>query len=265
MSYLDKLERALGRFALPKITLYLVAGQIVIYVLGFFGRINQADFILLPLLVTQGQFWRIFSFLLLPPPIGMLFIAFAWWMFYLMGTALEEYWGAFRYNLFLLAGYVFTVGLSFIRPADIVGNGFLAGSVFLAFAYLNPDFELALFFILPLKIKWLSLFAWAGYFVSFLVGNWSTRLQVIAAVGNFFLFFGRDLWLRAGQHRRQMEFAAKKFSSSGEEPEPRHRCRVCGKTSNSHPHEDFRYCSKCADDSCYCSEHIFNHEHVQPK
>jgi len=25
---------------------------------------------------------------------------------------------------------------------------------------------------------------------------------------------------------------------------------------------DFRYCSKCAGNQCYCSEHLFNHEHI---
>jgi hypothetical protein len=37
---------------------------------------------------------------------------------------------------------------------------------------------------------------------------------------------------------------------------------LCGKTSESHPDLDFRYCSKCAGDQCYCPEHIRNHEHV---
>jgi hypothetical protein len=262
MSYLDKLERALGRFAVPRLSLYLVAGQVVVYALAMFDRLDPSRLVLLPVLVEQGQYWRLLSFLLLPPPIGLLFIGFAWWIFYLMGSALEEYWGAFRYNFFLLAGCAFTVGLSFLRPLDVVSNGFLAGSVFLAFAYLNPEFELAIFFILPIKVRWLALLAWAGYFVSFLAGSWSTRLQVFAAVGNFMLFFGRDLWLRAGQHRRQMTATAKKFGRTGEAEEPLHRCRVCGKTNLSHPQLDFRYCSKCADDSCYCAEHLANHEHV---
>ena len=115
-----------------------------------------------------------------------------------MGNALEAYWGAFRYNIFLLLGYVLTVGLSFLQPDSVVSNEFLAGSVFLAFAYLNPEFEIMLFFILPLKIRWLALFAWAVYAVSFVMGGWPARLQIVAAVGNFFIFFGRDLWHNAG-------------------------------------------------------------------
>ncbi len=45
-------------------------------------------------------------------------------------------------------------------------------------------------------------------------------------------------------------------------PKARHRCHVCGKTNLTNPEMDFRYCSRCAGDQCYCPEHIFNHEHV---
>ena len=44
--------------------------------------------------------------------------------------------------------------------------------------------------------------------------------------------------------------------------ERRYICHVCGKTDLSHPQLDFRYCSKCAGDQCYCPEHIQNHAHV---
>jgi hypothetical protein len=262
MPLLDKLERRLGRFGVPRLSLYLVAGQVIVYILEFFDRLNPALLGFVPVLALHGQYWRFVTFLFVPPPVSWVFIAFAWWMFYLMGNALEEYWGAFRFTVFLLSGYLLTVGLAFLVPGALVDNLFLAGSVFLAFAYLNPEFELAIFFVLPVKIRWLALFAWATYFVSFLMGGWAARLQIVAAVGNFFLFFSRHLWLRAGQHRRQMELSARKCGGEPEEDQPRHRCRTCGKTSLTHPREDFRYCSKCSDDSCYCSEHIFNHEHV---
>jgi hypothetical protein len=54
---------------------------------------------------------------------------------------------------------------------------------------------------------------------------------------------------------RQVEKAAR-------EDEPRHVCHVCGKTDRTHPQLDFRYCSKCAGDQCYCPDHIQNHAHV---
>ncbi len=85
-----------------------------------------------------------------------MFAFFFWYLFYLMGTALERSWGTFRYNVFLLIGYVDTVGVAFIVPDVPANNAFLQGSVFLAFAYLFPDFVMYIFFILPVKIKWLG-------------------------------------------------------------------------------------------------------------
>jgi hypothetical protein len=261
MTLLSKIERFLGRFAVPNLAYFLVAGQVAVYVAILTGKLEPEVLVLVPRLVMAGQWWRIFAFLLMPPPSSILFIAFAWWMFCLMGSALETFWGTFRFNLFVLLGSAFTVGLSFLIPDKSVSNAFLAGSVFLAFAHLNPDFELALFFILPVKIKWLALGTWLVYGYEFIMGGWSGRLQIVAAVGNFLIFFGRDIASTARYRRRQMLKAAKRDDGRGRD-EPRHRCHICGKTELSNPELDFRYCSKCAGDECYCSDHIRNHEHV---
>jgi hypothetical protein len=261
-SLLNKLERIFGRFAVANLSLYLVAGQVMVFILAWFDKISLGPFLLIPTYVLQGQWWRVLTFLLVPPPVSWVFIAFSWWIFYLMGSALEDYWGVFRFNIFLFIGWALTLGAACLTPEIPATNLFVAGSVFLAFAYLNPDFELVLFFILPVKIKWLALLTWAGYAYMFFSGGWSTRGQVLAAVGNFLLFFGRDIVLSARLHRRRMTGAAQSFGRSSAEPEPRHRCRICAKTDLTHPQLDFRYCSKCAGEQCYCSEHIFNHEHV---
>jgi hypothetical protein len=44
-----------------------------------------------------------------------------------------------------------------------------------------------------------------------------------------------------------------------------HQCRVCGLTSDNAPQMQFRYCSKCDGDACYCSAHLRDHEHVLPQ
>ena len=263
MSLLDKAERQLGRFAIPNISLYLVMGQVFVLLGAMLGRIDLKYFVLLPALVMQGEWWRVFSFLFMPPSPGMfgyIFVAFAWYIFYLMGNALEGSWGVFRYNLFLFAGFALTVGAAFLNPMAAATNAFIAGSVFLAFAYLNPDFELSIFFILPVKIKWLALNTWALYAVSFVRGDWATRFQILASVGNFVLFFGQDLWLSVRDRKRTVARKMEKLART--EAEPRHTCHVCGKTDVSHPQLDFRYCSKCAGDQCYCPDHIQNHAHV---
>lgn len=264
MSLLDRIERRLGRWAIPNLSLYIVIGQVFVLLGELLGRFDRALFLLVPLWVVQGDYWRVLSFVLVPPPPGLfgyLFVAFAWYLFYLMGSALEGHWGAFRYNLFLLAGLVLTVAASFLTPLAPATNAFIAGTVFLAFAHLNPNFELSLFFLLPIRIKWLALVTWVLYGVEFFRGGLATKFQVVASVGNFLLFFGADIVrsLRSRQRRRAHEAAR-----AVEAEAPRHVCHVCGKTDRSHPDLDFRYCSKCAGDQCYCPEHIHQHAHVAP-
>jgi hypothetical protein len=154
---------------------------------------------------------------------------------------------------------VLTVALAFVTPYSVVSNIFILGSVFLAFAYLNPDFELVLFFILPVKIKWLALIAWAYDVVLFVRGGLGDRLQIAASVFTFMLFFGGDLLRRLRQGQRTSSRRAQRVA---EAEQPRHVCFVCGKNDVTHPQLDFRYCSKCAGDQCYCPEHIQNHAHV---
>jgi ribosomal protein L37AE/L43A len=258
MDFLKKLERALGGLAIRHLTLVLIFGQVVAFLSLIGGRLSPDDLFLVPA-AARHQPWRLITFLFLPPTDSVIFVFFSWWMFYLMGSALDGHWGTFRYNLFLFCGWALTVGVAFLSPEYPVSNAFLAGSVFLAFAYLYPDFELAIFFILPVRIKWLALVTWLFYAFSFITGGPAQRLQIFAAVGNFLLFFSRDIWRGARMRGRQMKKQAEDFAHAND---ARHRCHTCGKTDLTHRDLDFRYCSKCAGDQCYCPEHIFQHEHV---
>ena len=267
MSLLNKLERTLGRFAIPGLSLYLVMAQVACWSLAIFGRLDPERIALLPAAVRAGEIWRLVTFLALPPDFGtgafsVVFTAFAWYVFFLVGSALEGYWGAFRYNLFIGLGWLLTMAAAWVTPYAYASNLFLAGSVFLAFAFLNPEFEMLLFFILPMKAKWLGSIQWLYYGYKFVTGTASKRLMVLAAVVNFLVFFAGDIVQRIRTGRRRMSHQAKVFAAAPDEKEPRHRCHVCGKTDLTDPMLDFRYCSKCAGDQCYCPEHIFNHVHV---
>ena len=143
-----------GRFAVPNLTVFLIAGQ----VLAFVANMSPAAEGGMPLLdsirfapdkVLAGEWWRLVTFLFDPPLTDPIFAFFFWYLFYLIGTTLEANWGTFRYNLFLLIGYVASIVMAFrrlvrrracrARPAT---NGFLYGTVFLAFARLYPDFTM---------------------------------------------------------------------------------------------------------------------------
>ena len=214
----------------------------------------------LPTKVLDGEIYRLLSFLVTPPSGHLLWAGFFWYLFYLMGTALEQFWGTFRFNVYLLIGYMATVAVAFLTPDFPVGNNFMEGSVFLAFAYLNPNFQLMLAFIVPVRIKWFALITWGFYVVTIVFGSWSARLNATAGVLNFFVFFGPDVFYQMRSGRRFMTSQAKRFGQRA--PAFTHQCNVCGLTDKDDRNMDFRYCSQCSGDLCYCSEHLRDHEHI---
>jgi hypothetical protein len=262
---LNRLERRFGRYAVPQVTLGLIMLQVVVYVLTFARPEIQAGLYLIPDLVMAGQVWRLITFLAVPPVTNPVFAFFFWYFFFLMGNALDSFWGTFRYNIYLLIGYLATVAVSFSVPNAPSSNAFLQASVFLAFAFLNPDFLIYLFFIIPIRIKWLALFTWIMYGFILITGPWISKFLVIASIFNYLVFFGADIRDRIKTGRRQMAFQANRFAGSRTADEPFHRCVVCGITDKTHPDMDFRYCLECAAGSGYCTEHIFNHPHVIPQ
>jgi hypothetical protein len=228
MRLLDNLQRRYGRFALPHMTEWLIACQVLTY---FFSRSNPAfleRIELVPQRVLEGEVWRLVTFLCEPPVTNLVFAMFFWYLFYLTGAALENAWGSFRYNVYLLVGWLATAAVSFLQPVQPASIRFLQGSVFLAFAELYPNFQLLLFFILPVKVKWLALLQWIIYFNLLLFGGWMTRLLVLASVCNFVLFFWRDILLRmkAGQRRMVAQAGKARLANT-----PRHTCVVCGVTN----------------------------------
>jgi hypothetical protein len=279
MSLLSRLERRFGRFAIPNLTTALIIGQAALYVANLAPQgiaLNRVQMI--PSRVLDGEWWRIVTFLFSPPSDRPLFVIFYFILLHLFGTTLEHHWGVFRFNVFLLVGWLANVGAAFLAYAivgaaipDNVGilkdaleslyasNGFLYSSLFLAFARLYPDFILNLFFVLPIRIKWLALVQWVVYGYLVLRGDWMTRMLVIATVFNYLLFFGPEHMREYRQRHRRRSFQAKAKKATAA---PKHACRVCGVNSIDSPKTLFRYCSKCDGQVCYCPEHIRDHEHV---
>lgn len=278
MRWIDHLEAKFGRWAVPNVTAILIAGQVLTYLASSapepLGPRVFENIMFAPDLVASGEWWRLVTFLFTPPTSNPLFAFFFWYLFYLMGTTLEANWGAFRYNVYLLLGYVASVAMAFVAwgaggaGGQIASNAFLYGTVFLAFARLYPEFTLYIFFILPVKIRWLALLTWIMYGVTMVFSNsWLERALVVAAVFNYLVFFGRDI-VRDIRHRhRRMQFQSKALQGKGNNgPRGRrmsHECHVCGLSSIDSPRTQFRYCSECGGDLCYCPEHLGNHEHVK--
>lgn len=258
MKLLDRLDRVVRPIAIPNLTILLIAGQGLMF-LGTAGDPALRD--RLPLVwdsVIAGEVWRLVSFLFVPVADHPIFLLFALYIFYLFGTSLERHWGFVRYNTFLILGTLLTVAAAPITPDQALTGAYLGGTVFLAFATYNPEFELRLFFVLPVKVKWLAWIQAAGYAMWFISGPWSVRLMVLASIGNYLIFFAPTVVELVYHWRRRMEWNARQYDPGDA---PRHVCATCGANSNTHPNMDFRYCSKCDGQPAYCEDHLRSHVH----
>ena len=142
--------------------------------------------------IFRGQVWRVISFIFVYPLSTNIFFTLLALYFYLwVGTAVENYWGKARFNLYYLFGIIGTIIAGFI--VGYVDNTYLNLSIFLAFAAMFPEERVLLFFIIPVKVKWIGIVEGAFLLLFFIFGDWATKAAILAAIANFLLFFGYDL------------------------------------------------------------------------
>ena len=198
---LNKMERKFGKYAIPNLITIIVFGMGLVFLLDtFFAANPNYDYYLSDLLyfdtdlILQGQIWRVITFLFLPESSSALWIIFTLYFDWLIGKSLENQWGSFRFNVFYFLG-----AIGSIIGGIITGwatNSYLNASLFLAFATLFPDFELMLFFILPVKVKYLGMISAAILMYSLIVYPVSYKVAILISLINFFLFFGKDFYQR---------------------------------------------------------------------
>lgn len=273
---LDKMERRFGRYAIRNLTMYLLAGYAIGYLLSFTMPQLLTYFTLEPALILKGQVWRLLSWVIIPPNDNIIFVIFMMLLYYSLGNTLESYWGAFRYNVYIFSGIIFTVIGAFIVNGLIGGvTGFgslystyyINMSIFLACASIMPDYQLLLYGIIPVKMKWLAILDVVLLAVDAVQGGLIIRIVIIASLLNFIIFFFCNRNLRG--HSAKQAVRRKKFQKQISRPQnqyaggAKHRCAVCGRTELDDPTLEFRYCSKCNGNYEYCQDHLFTHEHVK--
>jgi len=203
--FLQKLQRKFGKFAIKNLMMYIVVGMAILFVADMVFPDNiAAMFAFNTDLIMQGEVWRIITFIIIPPNAGIIFIIFALYINWFIGSSLEGQWGAFRFNVFYLCGIVGTIIAGMIT--GFATNFYLNLSLFFAFAMLFPNFQLRLFFILPIKIKWLALLNLAFFVFEFVINDWSVRAALLVSLINIVLFFGKDFIISIKNKHRQMQW-----------------------------------------------------------
>ena len=279
MKLLNKLERKFGRFGIPHLTNYIIG----CYILGYVIALMRSDFLsyltLEPAWILRGQIWRLITWVLIPPESLSVFTIIMLLFYYSLGTTLERTWGTFRYTLYIFSGLIFTIlgafFLYFIMGGNVTGIGnffstyYVSMSIFLAFAVSYPDMRVLLYFVIPIKMKWMA-FVYAAMILYDIfnyvrIGLWPMAVPIVASLLNFVIFFfsTRDIGrYRPKEVRRRQNFK-KAVNPSKVTTITKHKCAVCGRTERDGENLEFRFCSKCNGNYEYCQDHLYTHEHVK--
>ncbi len=290
MNWLNKLERKIGRYAVPNLIIWLIGAYTIGYVFGTVSPGILSYLTLSPYHILHGQIWRLVTWVFMPTESNLIFLLIMALFYYQLGMALERTWGTFRYTLYIFSGVLFTViaavllhvftggyvvmnGIAYSLGGNIFTTYYISLSIFLAYAVTYPDLQLLLMFVIPIRMKWMAFvyglfIAWD--IVSYLrVGLWVGVVPIVASLLNFVIFYfsTRDMnrYNPKEIHRRQQFKKAVAPSRTGSGPNgiAKHKCAICGRTEKDDPNLEFRFCSKCNGNYEYCQDHLFTHKHVQ--
>ena len=125
---------------------------------------------------------------------------------YILGAALEAEWGTGEFAVFWLVSTLGASLAALVTGNVLVSGGVITGaSMLFAYAFLFPDMQFLMFFVIPVKVKWLAWLAVAmlgwDFVKAMLAGRPGAGFVAVAGAGAGFLFF----WIR--HHGR---FKAKK-------------------------------------------------------
>ncbi|MCD8248881.1 MAG: hypothetical protein LUC60_03335 [Lachnospiraceae bacterium] len=287
MKWLDRMERRFGKYAIHNLMNYIIMLYAAGFVIDIFAPNLYSTWLALDAkAILHGQIWRIFTFIIQPPSSSILFILFALYLYYLIGRALEYQWGAFRFNLYFFSGMLLHVIacllIYLIMGVNLsLGSFYLNLSLFLVYAALFPDVQFMLFFIIPIKAKWLGIIEGvyygltilAGFFVPVGSSLWFSLLNAgifayransvaaLVSLLNFIIFFlsSRREKFSPKQAKRRRTYT--KQVRTAAQSQGHHRCAICGRTEADGDDLEFRFCSKCVGNYEYCQDHLFTHEH----
>lgn len=265
----DAFCRKHPNFGVPNLMKYVVIANVAFWLIGAVNPTLMSYLTFNPALILRGQVWRIVTFALYPPSTGLLaFVAF--YFYYMIGNTLEQYWGTPQFNVYFFSGLIlsvlygfimyFVTGISFNLTAEYV---YL--SMFFSFAVLFPDMQVLLFYILPIKIKYLAYLDAALFVLGVFTTPFPANFLPVVAVLNFLIFCGGDLFSSLPKRPSANTINFRRESARIKREQQAnlytHKCAVCGKTDTEFPELEFRYCSRCAGYHCFCQDHIYNHIH----
>lgn len=240
----SKLERKFGKYAISNLTLYLIIGYVIGYIINMFNP-NLYEYLTFnPYYIVHGQVWRILTWVLTMPQSLGIFTIIMLFLYYSLGSSLERTWGTYRYNTYIFSGLLFTVVGSIILYfalvvfysetlagtmysayvgkimgeyiSAIVSTYYINMSIFLAFAVTYPDMQLMLYFIIPIKVKWFG-YLYGGFILYDIISSFTKFSEaryipiikaavIIFSLLNFLIYWLTGRVKKVGQVKRKKQY-----------------------------------------------------------
>ncbi len=312
MNFLYSVEKKFGKYAINNLSAYVVGAWAIGYMLWMFApKVYELFVFDVAYVFGAHQYWRIITWVFTTPGTISILSLLMIFIYYSIGTSVERAVGTFLYNLYIFGAYFFITlamlvqgAMEYLNDVDGVretalllldeGYGkeylsvisnygptyFVSMSVFLGFALIHSESYMLLFFVFPVKTKWLAYVDIIFMIYMMIEYNFMPLLTgiIIAVFFNFYLFYlisknyssrrlrnwqgvGSDTLKRQKEYKKQMKVAQEKQ----ELPKniTRHKCAICGRTEKDDENLEFRFCSRCNGNYEYCNDHLFTHEHVK--
>jgi len=182
----------------------LVFLHFAVFLLSWTERERLEALVLVPGQVLARP-WSLFTFQFIHG--GMFGFFFSMLILWIMARPLEESWGSPRFLLFWLVSVLGAAGTALLLGQPLAGDIFLQTSLLFTFATLYPETEFLLFFVIPVKVKWLAIIG--GGFLLLSSVRYGLMFGLANAVGMSagYVFF---LVTRRLPSRRKVGFELKK-------------------------------------------------------
>lgn len=259
MTFFDRLERRVGGLAFPGFLRYYALFHVLVFVLQYIrpdiGDLFEFD----RGKILAGEVWRVGTMFFaesqfgVPSLMNIIWLFFAVSVVFMISDGIEGAWGSFKASLFYYTGIVSVLIMNFIYPVQIPSSGvILYGSAFIAFATLYPRKEILLFFIIPLQIRFLGMFAALLVILNAISQPMLIPFYLIG-YANYFIWAGIPA-LRGTLRIMEAGQRKKRFSGASlAADEAFHKCVVCHRNDIEDPEMEFRI---GADGKEYCTEHL---------
>ena len=274
---MSSFEKKFGKYAISNLSLYLIICYGFGYMISFVNSGFLSYLTLDPIYILHGQIWRLFTWVVVPPyNDNIFFVLITLYFYYSIGSSLERIWGTYRYNCYIFGGFIFTIlgsfllygiyalsGMPAVSMGDVFSTYYVNMSIFLAFAATFPEMQVLLMFVVPIKVKCLGIIY--GIYLVFLclMGGPINWIIIGSSLLNFVVFYIsthkklKNPARKTFQKEKQQQMMKKKMRIT------RHKCAICGRTEESNPELEFRFCSKCNGNYEYCQDHLFTHQHIE--